>query len=124
METPKLPASVDASEIKRITDLLKVPSDTRRWILARKLRSKREWLKQERKRQQPRTVNIQIEGPRPVTIVPNTTSCAKRVFKISEENPDGNKIAKGLASVFTPGIIAELTDEDKTLLKLKSQNCK
>ena len=41
------------------------------------------------------------------------------MFKISEENPDGNKIAKGLASVFTPGIIAELTDEDKTLLKLK-----
>ena len=76
-------------------------------------------MKQERKRQQPKTINIQIEGPRPVAIIPNTTTCAKRVFKISENNPDGNKIAKGLASVFTQGIIAELTDEDKTLSKLK-----
>ena len=62
---------------------------------------------------------MQIESSKSVNIVPNTTACAKRVFKISENNPDGNKIAKGLASVFTPGIIAELTDEDKTLSKLK-----
>ena len=41
------------------------------------------------------------------------------MYKIIEDDPNGDKIAKGLSSFFIPGTLAELTDEDKTLLKLK-----
>ena len=52
-------------------------------------------------------------------IYPNNTSCAKKVFKIDHENPKANQVAKGLISAFTPELLAELTDEDPVLGKLK-----
>ena len=54
-----------------------------------------------------------------VTMKPNTTECAKKVFNIDAENPEGKKIAKGLTSIFTPDTLSELTDEDPILGKLK-----
>ena len=52
-------------------------------------------------------------------IYPNTTSCAKKVFKIGHKNPKANQVAKGLISAFTLELLAELTDEDPVLGKLK-----
>ena len=52
-------------------------------------------------------------------IYPNTTSCARTVFKTDPENPKASQFAKGLATAFTPKILAKLTDEDLVLGKLK-----
>ena len=93
------------SEIQRVIELLKTPKEARA-----------SYFNKRRKFLQARTKLVAIKSKK---IYPNTTSCAKRVFKIDEENPKANQVAKGLISAFTPELLAELTDEDPVLGKLK-----
>ena len=104
--------SCTRDEINRVIELLKIPKDTRRMFFAKKASEKRRWFLQVRRKKDKQLSKV-------VQVYPNKTNCAKRVFKIEDENPYGNQIAKGTASIFTPATLAELTDEDELLSKLK-----
>ena len=93
-----------------------MPRDSRRVVLETKMRMNRKWFDARRMKFQPLFGEVQTKY---VTVKPNTTECAKKVFNIDAENPDGKKIAKGLTIIFTPDTLSELTDEDPILGKLK-----
>ena len=93
------------SATQRVIELLRTPKDVRASYFSKR-----------RKFLQARTKLVAIKSKK---IYPNTTSCARKVFKIDHKNPKANQIAKGLISAFTPELLAELTDEDPVLGKLK-----
>ena len=53
-----------------------------------------------------------------IKVIPNLTSCAKRVFKLDQDAPHSKQYARGLPEIFNLENLAELTNEDKTLSKL------
>ena len=104
--------SCTKDEINRVIELLKIPKDTRRLFFEKKASERRRWFLQARRKKDKQLSKV-------VQVYPNKTNCAKRVFKIEDDNQYGTQIARGMASIFTPATLAELTDEDELLSKLK-----
>ena len=102
--------TVSEDDLNRVIELLRTPVAARRLFIQKQMKFRRQWFQNMRKRQPKQKV---------VTVMPNSTACAKRVFSIQEDNPNGKTIARGFCHLFTPNIMADLTDEDKVLGKLK-----
>ena len=60
----------------RVIELLKVPKDS---LLETKMRMNRKWFEARRRKFQPLFGEVQTKY---VTVKPNTTECAKKVFKL------------------------------------------
>ena len=72
--------SCTREEINRVIELLKIPKDTRRMFFAKKASERRRWFLQARRKKDKQLSKV-------VQVYPNKTNCAKRVFKIEDDNP-------------------------------------
>ena len=98
--------TVKWADLKIIEELLRWSKKDRRVYLATKMIHRKQWFLNARRKK------------KVIRVVPNLTSCSKRVFKLDQEAPHAKQYARGLPEIFNLETLAELTKEDKTLNKL------
>ena len=88
--------TVSEDDLHRAIELLKTQVDSIRLFIQKQMAYRRQWFQSLRRRKPKQKI---------VRVMPNTTTCAKRVFSIQEDNPNGKTIARGFCHLFTPSIL-------------------